>query len=83
MNVFERTVNFVKEMARGPCNCRYDCGSASTGYYDDLIDAWVPGKFDRGPRTLHCQRCQAREALNADGIEFATDDHVRRSFTTL
>ena len=31
---------------------------------------------DQGPRTHHCVRCRAREALERDGIEYAKDDRA-------
>jgi hypothetical protein len=70
----EKIIALVKSLSIGPCSCRYDCGSASSGYYDYLHETFVPGISERGPRTHHCNRCIAREALEADGITYTKDD---------
>ena len=75
----KRTVDFVTAMSVGPCSCRYECGSSSSGFYDPTSGEWTPGSYDRGPRTFHCDRCKAREALDADGIEYVKDDRINWS----
>ena len=74
--MFENTVDLVKYMSVGPCCCRYECGSCSSGYYNPESGDRTPGHYDRGPRTFHCDRCKARSALEADGIPYEKDDRV-------
>ena len=70
----DRTIDFVKSLTPGPCSCEYNMGSCSIPYYDTVTGETSPGHYDRGPRTRHCIRCQAREALEADGIPYEKDD---------
>jgi hypothetical protein len=71
-----RTVDLVIGLSKGPCGCQWNMGSMSIGTYDPYTDKMTPGHYDRGPRTHHCMRCQAREALDADGVEYEKDDRA-------
>lgn len=70
--MFEKTIAFVIERSKGPCGCEHNMGSASSGHWGP--DGWVPGKHDQGPCTRRCERCKARETLDADGITYEKDD---------
>ncbi len=70
----EHTIDLVKGLTRGPCGCQYNMGSCSISTYDPYTGKTTPGHYDRGPRTHHCMRCRAREALEADGIPYEKDD---------
>ena len=66
----EKTVEFVKSLTRGPCSCWYDSGLAG-------LIVGISSFATKGPRTVHCTRCQAREALEADGVEYVKDDTIK------
>lgn len=70
----EKVISFVKSLSVGPCSCRWDAGSATCGTYDTITGKRTYGHYDRGPRTHHCVRCRAREALDADKIEYSKSD---------
>jgi hypothetical protein len=65
-------IAFVKDRAKGPCSCQYNMGRLSIGW--DPVTNESKHDYDRGPRTHYCLRCQARAALDADGIEYDKDD---------
>lgn len=69
----DNVIAFAKSFARWKCSCEYNMGSCSIGTFDPLTGKSTPGHYDRGPRTFHCNSCKAREALEADGIEYEKD----------
>ena len=67
-------IDFVKSLSIGPCSCAYNMGSFNVSY--DYATGKSVMSGDKGPRTHHCTRCRAREALERDGIEYVKDDTV-------
>jgi len=75
----ENTIALVKSMTVGVCSCYTEGGSCSFGM--DLetgrpIHSSTPGI------KVQCMRCKAREALDADGIEYEKVDHAPYSIFT-
>jgi hypothetical protein len=68
----QRSVNLIKSLSRGPCSCQYEKDSFSVTWDPTMGKTNYAG--DLGPRTQQCTRCRAREALEADGIEYDKDD---------
>jgi len=68
----ENTIELVKSLSKGPCGCQYNMGSFGVSW--DSATGEQKSTYDRGPRTTHCIRCRAREALDADDIEYEKDD---------
>jgi len=71
----ERTVALVKELSKGRCSCYWRDGSASISTWDPMTGKVSPGHYDPGTKVT-CLRCQAREALDHDGVEYEKIDHV-------
>jgi len=68
-------ISLVKSLSRGRCGCYQINGSLSIGAYDPLTGAETPFKSTHGD-TIKCQRCIARAALEADGIDYEKVDHL-------
>lgn len=72
------TIEFVISMSVGRCSCYEINGSAGTGYNPQTGEhTW----YSKPGTTVKCLRCKAREALDADGVEYEKDDRV--FYTTL
>jgi len=66
-------VGLVKSLSMGPCSCYRGMGSCSWSYNSQTGEADY--KTDPGPLTT-CLRCRARQALEADGIDYEKVDHL-------
>jgi hypothetical protein len=71
----EHVVDLVKELSKGRCACYRTNGKFSLGYIDQTTGKQVVGHCDPG-QLVKCLRCRAREALEADGVEYTKIDHV-------
>lgn len=69
----ENTIAIVKSMTVGGCSCYVQGGSYSFG--TDL-ETGQPTHSSTPGIKVQCMRCKAREALDADGIEYEKVDHV-------
>ena len=71
----DHTVAMMKELSKGRCSCYNINGSGNIPTYDCATGQMIEGHYDPGTK-ITCMRCQAREALEADGIEYEKVDHV-------
>jgi hypothetical protein len=69
----DNTVALVKSLSAGRCGCYHINGSASSATHDPATGEVMPGHYDPG-QLVKCMRCKAREALEADGIDYVKDD---------
>jgi hypothetical protein len=71
----ERTVNLVKALSVGRCSCYHINGSGNIATFDPMTGEVTPGHYNPG-HLVQCLRCQAREALDADGVVYTKDDRM-------
>jgi hypothetical protein len=70
-SMHKSTIDLVKSLGRGTCTCYFSMGSSYSEV--DLTTGKFINTYDKGPRQT-CLRCQAREALEADKIEYEKVD---------
>jgi len=70
-----RTESLAKDLSQGRCTCYYINGSCNISSYDPMTGKVSPGHYDPGTK-ITCLRCKAREALEADHVEYEKVDHV-------
>lgn len=67
-------VSLVKLLADGPCGCYHPMSSFQWGINPET--GKTESKYEPGPKRW-CLRCQARTALEADGVKHVPDDRTR------
>jgi hypothetical protein len=67
------TISLVKSLSVGTCSCYEINGSCGMGYDPTTGKSTYTSKSGT---KIKCMRCKARDALDADGVEYEKDDRV-------
>ncbi len=70
----ERTIGLVKSLTVGRCSC-YHVNGRGQHRHLPMTGEVTPCHYDPGTLVKRL-RCQAREVLEADGVEYTKDDRM-------